>query len=159
MSNQYIKQVNNQNFVYPNFELAEYDINIIHNINNNSVSGTTSSFNLLTAASTGITIAYNATWLLNGAEPYVSVPYNGTLAWSIHAMAAGQNYFKSWRLIQRFQVTNGSTSYSVTGGTFAMTPAQLGLTTFVSGNYYFEFRFIGANVIYPVCQTLNITIP
>ena len=158
MSNQYIKQVNNQNFVYPNFELAEYDVNIIHNINNNSVSGTVTSFNATTISSTGITLSYSASWSLNGAEPFILKVPNQTSAWSIHAMGSGQTYFKPWRLVSNTQITNGLTTYTI-NSSFTITPSQMGLTTFVSGTYYFEFRFIGSNAIFPVNISRTITVP
>ena len=63
MSNQYIPQINNQNFVYPNYELAEYDVDIIHDINNNSVSGFVTSFSAQTVTSTIISIGYAGFWI------------------------------------------------------------------------------------------------
>ena len=39
MSKKYVGQVNSTNFVYPNATIAEYDQTIIHDINNNMVSG------------------------------------------------------------------------------------------------------------------------
>jgi hypothetical protein len=75
-------------------------------------------------------------------------------------MAAGQDYYKPWRLIgSNSTINTGLTTLTSTNRDATFTPADLGLTTFVSGNYYFEFRFVGATAIYPVCQTLNITIP
>jgi len=55
MSNKYISQINKQNFVYPNNDIAEYDVDIIHDINNNSVSGTVTNFTATTVTTTGIT--------------------------------------------------------------------------------------------------------
>jgi len=155
----YKPQINNTNFVYPNFDLAEYDIDIIHVPNDNSVTGTVTSFSATTVSSSSITFTYSATWSLNGAEPYVSLLQgNVTNVLSIHIMAAGQNYYKPWRLRNVRSTTNGSTTASFTNQTVTMTPTQMGLTTFVSGTYYIEFRFIGANSIYPVSLTRSITV-
>jgi hypothetical protein len=152
----YIPQINNQNFVYPNYDLAEYDVDIIHVPNDNSVTGTVTSLSATTVSSSGITITYSGTWNLNGAERWV---YNGnTIFLSVHAMASGQNYYKPWRLIAYKTTTTGATTASFSNETTTFTPSNMGLSVFVSGTYYFEFRFIGANSIYPICQTLSITV-
>jgi hypothetical protein len=155
----YIKQVNNQNFVYPNYDLAEYDIDIIQDINDNSVSGVVTSFSATTITSTGITVTFTNTWTRNGAEGFIRS--NGALQiYTLHAMAAGQTYYKPWRLIDSAStLTTGSTTFTTTSRAVPFTPSQLGLTTFVTGTYYFEFRFVGAKSVYPVCQTLSITVP
>lgn len=160
----YKPQIDNTNFVYPNFDLAEYDVDIIHVPNDNSVSGTVTSISATTVTSSSLQFTYSASWSLNGAEPFISPAsgFDGTLAWSIHIMAAGQNYYKPWRLTGGVLTTptTGSTTYSVTNATTVIvTPTRMGLTTFVSGTYYVEFRFIGANSIYPVMKTLSITVP
>ena len=71
-------------------------------------------------------------------------------------MGAGQNYFKPWRLVEyENNATTGSTSYSGTTS-FSVIPSQLGLSTFVNGNYYLEIRFIGHRSIYPICVLTKI---
>ena len=154
----YIPQLNETNFVYPNFELSEYDVDIVHNINNNSVSGVVTSFSAITVSSSSITVRTTNTWSRNGAEGFIRD--NGNLQiYTLHVMAAGQNYYKPWRLIgSQSTASVGSTTFTSTNRDATFTPADLGLTTFVSGNYNFEFRFVGATSIYPVCQTLSITI-
>jgi hypothetical protein len=155
----YIPQIDNQNFVYPNYDLAEYDVDIIHVPNDNSVTGVVTSFSAVTISSNTMTLRTTNTWTRNGAEGFIR--NDGRLAiFSLHAMAAGQNYYKPWRLIgTQSTATTGSTTFTTTNGNFTFLPSQVGLTTFVSGIYYFEFRFIGATSIFPVCQTLSITIP
>jgi hypothetical protein len=155
----YIPQINNQNFVYPNFDLAEYDVDIIHVPNDNSVSGVVTSFTATTVSSSSITVRTTNTWTRNGAEIFLR--NNGAMQiYTLHVMAAGQDYYKPWRLIgSNSTINTGLTTLTSTNRDATFTPADLGLTTFVSGNYYFEFRFVGATAIYPVCQTLNITIP
>ena len=153
----YIPQYNETNFVYPNFELSEYDVDIIHNINNNSVSGTVTSFVATVTTTTGLTFTHNYTWSKNGAEPFISSSGQIHLL-SVHMIAAGQTYFKPWRLVDIVTSgTTGSTTYSGSN-TITVTPAMMGLTSFSTGTYYFEFRFIGLKSIYPVCQTLSITV-
>jgi hypothetical protein len=151
MSKSYIPQINNQNFIYPNNDLAEYDINIIHDVNNNTVSGTINSFSATTVTATGMTFQVNYTWNLNGAESFINI--GGTInTLSAHMMAAGQTYFKPWRCIGLSTATTGTTTQTSTA-VYSVTPASLGLSTFVYGTYYFEFRFIGSKSIYPVCYT------
>lgn len=156
MSLKYIPQLNNQNFVYPNYDLAEYDVDLVQNINDNSVSGTTTVFTATSITSTGMTISFSYTWALNNAVPFIS---NSTLkVLSLHMLAAGQTYYKPWRLVGQLSTTSISSTTRSGGASFIVTPAMLGLTSFVSGTYYFEIRFIGARAIYPVCQTLTLTI-
>ena len=158
MSYKYIPQLNETNFVYPNYEISEYDVDILHSINNNSVSGTVTNFSATTIASTGITLNHSYTWSKNGAEVFVTSAGLLNLL-SVHMIAAGQTYYKPWRLVDL--VTSVSTGISTASGsnTITVTPSMMGLTTFVTGTYYFEFRFIGLKSIYPVCQTLSITVP
>ena len=152
MSYKYIPQLNNQNFIYPNNDLPEYDINIVHDINDNSVSGTVTNFSATTVASTGFTFTHDWSWSKNNAEPFISNSGNIHLL-SVHMLAANQNYYKPWRCVDIVtNATTGLTGYSGTN-TITVTPSQMGLSTFQYGNYYFEFRFIGAKSIYPVCYT------
>jgi len=156
MSYKYIPQINNQNFVYPNGYLAEYDVDLVQDINENYVTGTTSSFAATGTTSTGMTITFNYTWAKNSADVFIS---NGTLkVLSLHMLAAGQNYYKPWRLVGAL-TTDSTTSEFLSGiATYVVTPAMLGLSTFITGTYYFEVRMIGTKAIYPICQTLSITI-
>ena len=154
MSNKYIAQINNQNFIYPNNDLPEYDIDIIHDLNDNSVSGTITNFSATTITSTGFTFTHDWSWSKNGAEPFISAVDDLHLL-SVHMLAAGQTYFKPWRLVDI--VTSGTTTGTTYSGTntITVTPSQMGLSTFIYGTYYFEFRFIGSNAIYPVCYTYD----
>jgi len=154
----YIPQLNETNFVFPNYELSEYDVDIIHNINDNSVSGTVTNFVVSgTARTTGITFTHDYTWSKNGAEPFISTSGQIHLL-SVHMIAGGQTYYKPWRCVDI--VTNGTTGSTTYSGsnTVTVTPSMMGLTTFSSGTYYFEIRMIGLKSIYPICQTLSITV-
>lgn len=163
MSYRYIPQENNENFVFPNYDLAEYDVDIIHQINSNSVSGVVNSFTATSVSSTAITLNYNLTWYQNGAEIYRRPSTGNVGVWSVHALTSNQTYFKPWRMIGSASISAGSytgqTSYTPTTTINTITPSQCGVASFTSGTYYFEVRFIGANSIYPVCITLPLTIP
>jgi hypothetical protein len=158
MSTRYIPQINETNFVFPNYDIAEYDVDIIHDINNLSVSGTVSNFIVSgTPRTSGITFTYDYTWSKNGAETFISLAGNLHLL-SIHMMAAGQTYYKPWRLIT-FIATGVTTNSTYSGSSqVSVSPSALGLTAFTSGTYYFEIRMIGLKSIYPICQTLSITV-
>jgi hypothetical protein len=158
MSNKYISQINNTNFIYPNYDLAEYDVDVIQNINDNSVSGTISNFVVSgTARTTGITFTHDWTWAKNSADVFISSSGQIHLL-SVHMIAAGQTYYKPFRCVDI--VTSGTTGSSTYSGsnTVTVTPSMMGLTTFSSGTYYFEIRMIGLKSIYPICQTLSITV-
>jgi hypothetical protein len=152
MSNKYISQINNQNFVFPNFNLAEYDIDIIHNLNENSVTGTVTNFSATTVTSTGVTFTHDWTWVRNGAD--VVIANSGVInLLSVHVLAPGQDYYKPWRCVDLVtDVAPNNTAY-FGSNTITITPSQLGLTSFTSGTFYLEFRFIGQKAIYPICQS------
>lgn len=163
MSYRYIPQENNENFVYPNYDLAEYDDNIIHSINNNSVSGVVTSFSATSISSSAITITYSSTWYRNGAELFVRNAGDNITIQSVHMLASNQTYFKPWRTVDSVGLTpasiTGQTSYTVTNRAFTITATNAGLSSYTSGTYYFEIRFVGGNSIYPVCVTLQLTVP
>ena len=97
MSKKFIQEYQNNNFVYPNNDPYEYGVDIIHNINNNYVTGSISGFTVAYSGS-NLAVSFNYQWLLNGAVPYIA--QNGYLnVLSVHMMAPNQNYFKPWRMI------------------------------------------------------------
>lgn len=153
----YIPQLNETNFVYPNFEISEYDVDIIHNIDSDSITGTVSNFIATVTTTAGLTFTHDWTWSKNGAETFISSSGQIHLL-SVHMLAAGQTYFKPWRCVDI--LTSGTTTGSTYSGsnTIVVTPAQMGLASFTSGIYYFEIRMIGLKSIYPICQTLSITV-
>lgn len=160
MSRKYIKQINDLDFVYPNSRLAEYDVEIVHDINDNSVSGTVTSFSATTVSTTGITFTISDSWALNNAEPWIRNS-NELSIYSVHMLAPSQNYYKPWRVVHsRSTSTITATTFSETSATFTVTPSLAGVSSFTNGIYYFEIRFIGHRSIFPVCAQLNIsTIP
>lgn len=154
----YISQINNTNFVYPNYDLAEYDVDIVHNINNNSVSGYVTTLSATTVASTGITVSVNYTWVKNNADIFIR-NINSVQLISLHAMVPNQNYYKPFRIISNSSTSNLNVTTQTVSGNQFFSPATMGVASFISGTYYFEVRFIGATSIFPVCRTLSITIP
>jgi hypothetical protein len=158
MSKKYIRQVINQDFVYPNNEVYEYDIDIVHDINDNSVSGTCTNFSATTFTASSIVVSFDWSWSKNNAEPFIAS--NGKLnLFSLHMMAEGQDYYKPFRLVDYEDTSStGSTTASGTFTSVSITPSMMGLSNFLSGVYYFEVRFIGHRAIYPVCLSLNLSI-
>ena len=149
MSNKYIQEYQNNNFIYPNNQPWEYGVEIIHDINNNSVSGTVSNFTAVLSGS-NINVSFDYTWSKNGAEPFIAD--NGNLnVLSVHMMDNAKVYYKPWRMIGFVDSSN----ITITGktGTFSttVTPSQMGVTGFTSGTYYFEVRMIGKRAIFPIC--------
>ena len=158
MSKKYIIQLNSTNFVFPNDTLAEYDVEIIQDVNDNSVSGTVTNFVVSgTARTTGITFTHDWTWARNNADVFISATGNIHLL-SVHMLAGGQTYYKPWRCVDI--ITSGTTTSSTYSGsnTVTVTPSMMGLSAFSSGTYYFEIRMIGLKSIYPVCQSISITV-
>jgi len=152
----YIKQIINQNFILPNDNVSEYDVEIVNDINNNSVSGTVENLTATTVSYSAITFTYDWQWDKNGAEPYIMDSGKISLV-SVHMLAYGQNYFKPWRVVDDISdSTTGLTTYSSVGQSFSVTPSQMGLSAFSNGIYYFEFRFIGHRAIFPVCAQFTV---
>lgn len=156
MSRKYIRQQIIQDFVYPNNEISQYDVdNIVHDINDNSVSGVVNSFSASTVTSSSITLNWNITWNLNGAEPWIRNSNVLGIA-SVHMLAPGQNYYKPWRLVTSLSNSNIALTGLTIGLTTVITSTLAGVSSFTSGTYYFEVRFIGHRSYYPVCLSLNL---
>ena len=154
---QYIRQITNQNFVYPNYVAKEYDVDIIHPINDFSISGYVTNISATTISSTGITFNLNYTWVRNNSEVFIK--NSGRLSiLSVHLLAPGQNYYKAWRIVQTQDSASTNISSLTASTSFTVTPSMLGLTVFTTGTYSFEVRFIGHTSIFPVCYDLNVTI-
>jgi len=155
MSRKYISELLSQNFVYPNNTVPEYDLEIVHDINNYSVSGTVTTFTGVLTSSSSITINMSGTWSLNGAEPYIN--QSGSInIFSVHMMGRTQNYYRPWSCVFEKSIATGSTTNSFSE-TFTVTPSMIGVTSFVTGTYYFEVRMIGHRAVYPICVTTSVT--
>ena len=157
MAKKYIKQIDNQNFVFPNKDLAEYDVEIIHDLNENSVSGTITNFTGTSITTTGLTFTYTYTKNINGAEYFLRDSSTGSTSfYSVHVMVPNKIYYKPWQVVQF--LTSSNTGSTVTGSTsVTIRPADFGLASFSNGTYYFEFRFIGKRAVYPVAITYTVT--
>jgi hypothetical protein len=158
MSRKYIKQILDQSFVYPNNEVPEYDIELVHDINDNCVEGNVSGFTVTSFTSTGLTATFNWTWDLNGAERVLSNA-NQTVMWGLYAMAPGQVYYKPFRLVQDYANPSTSITALSSGSTVTITPTIMGLTGFTSGTWYFEMRMIGKRCVLPICITASTLLP
>ena len=156
MSKKYIKQINSTNFIYPNNTVAEYDVEIIHTINDNAPLGTVTSATITGATATGMTLNWSGTWDLNSAEQFVQD--NGTVTTiTIHGMGPTQEYFKPFRLLEEYTTTTGTTTVSYSGETVSLTPALFGLSEFTNGTYYFEFRAVSKLAIVPICASIVVS--
>lgn len=157
MGRKYIKQRTSSNFVYPNNSLEEYDVDIVHDINNNSVSGTTTSITASSVSSSGITFSFDYTWSQNSAEPFVFTGTSYSFL-SVHMMEPNTIYYKPWRLVSTVTGTAASTKSGTV--TFTVTPSQMGVSSFTNGVYSFEIRMIGKRAIFPICQSVTVsTVP
>ena len=144
----YISQQNNPNFVYPNNNLAEYDVDIIHNITTNTVTGTLNTV-AFSGTTSSLTLTINATWDKNDAEPFITSG-NTLELWSVHCMTPDQPYYKPWRMIGKRQSSVTDLTTYTSSITYNITPAQMGVSSFTNGTYNFEIRFIGGISVYPI---------
>jgi len=150
MSKKYISQINNSNFVYPNNKLAEYDVEIIHELKENSVSGTTSGFDMSYNSGTGnISISFTYQWYLNSAEPFISND-NKLNILSLHLMTNDKKYFKPWICVGLIQDNNTALSYKTDTQNFVVTPAMVGQASFTDGTYFAEIRMMGHRAVFPL---------
>jgi hypothetical protein len=158
MKQKYIKQVDSQNFLYPNNTLAEYDVNIIHDLIEGTVTGTTTE-PVLTFSGSNINVSVDYTWDLNGAEPF----YNNQGALNlinVYFQTPDRQYFGNW--VNVFVLETFALNTTSTGGTmnFTITPAMMAQTSFSSsGNYSITFQCISRRTIYPMPWLIPLTLP
>jgi hypothetical protein len=164
MGRQYITNQQDINYIYPNNVINQYDAEIVHDINNNCVTGTVTNFAGSSFSATGLTITFDYTWNLNGAERMLNAANSQTMVLSLHGMntsnniyGTSQGYFNPWRML--FHVTGTTTTNTQSGSvnTGVLTPAMFGLATFPTPNTGFEFeiRMISRNCVLPICQTIS----
>ena len=155
MSKRYIPQTPNNDFVYPNNDKVEYDENIVHEINDNTVSGTISGLTL-SYSGPNLQLQYTYEWSKNGADTWVRESGNTGLL-SVHMLAPNQEYFSAWRIVD--SVSTPTTNPTVIGPislTRYISPSSFGLTSWPAGQYTFEFRFIGLKQNYIICETATL---
>ena len=164
MSRKYITNQQDINFIYPNKVINQYDCEIIHDINENCVTGTITNFTATTIASSGMTISFDYTWNLNGADRMLNWTDDATMILSLHGMntptnayGSPQGYYNPWRMLYHLTGTTSTTSMSGTINTGVISAAMFGLTTLPTSStaYEFEIRMISKNCILPICQTLS----
>lgn len=159
MSKRYIPQTPNNDFVYPNNDKVEYDIEIYHEINDNVpigiVSGLTLSYNTEVAPPYDLVLEFYWSYDRNGSIPSFRENGNQSLL-SVHMLTPDQEYFKPWRIVT-------SRSNTVSGDTFSGTLSTNVPTSFFqvdswpAGEYTFEFRFVGLRENYIICQTASLS--
>jgi hypothetical protein len=150
----FIAQRTFYDFVYPNNNKAQYDVNdVVQNINSNIVSGTVTNF-VATLVGGQLQVDFNYTWSKNGAEVFTNQA-GGINVISLHVMPAGVTYFKPWRCVDVITAISGSTGAS---GVFSDTysASLLGVPSLSNGTYYFEIRMIGALENYIITQQYTI---
>jgi hypothetical protein len=160
MSKKYIPQVNNDNFVFPNNKLAEYDVEIIHELKEDSVNGVITGFSPLTFSGTpaNIGVSFTYQWYLNNAEPFIS--NDGKLdILSVHMQSPDKKYYKPWICVGQVQDNNVNLTYKTDTFLVWVTPQMMGQTSFSSGTYFFEIRFIGHRAIFPVTVSAPLVLP
>ena len=160
MSKKYIKQVNNDNFVFPNNTLAEYDAEIIHDLKENSVQGVLTGFSPLTysASTESVGVSFTYQWSLNGAEPFISND-NKLNILSVHMQSPDKKYYKPWICVGQVQDNNVNLTYKTDTFTVFVTPQMMGQTRFTTGTFYFEIRFLGHRAVFPISVSGALAIP
>lgn len=156
MSNKYIKQQILQNFVYPNNTKDQYDIEIVHDINNNCVSGDINQFSAITASYSAITIQYSFDWDANGAELFQMDDGNYSYI-SVHLMSPDQDYMKPFVVVEHIESSTLYTGTTTFTGTTTIVPSDLGILQFGNGTYYYEVRMIGHRCLYPICGSFDLS--
>jgi hypothetical protein len=157
MGRKYVKERISENFVYPNNEVQEYGIEIVHDINDNSVSGTVTNFNAVLTGS-NIDVSFTYSWVLNNAEPFITDD-NRLSILSVHMMGPETSYYKPYRLVHEINSASTGLTGVSTSILFTVTPAEYGVTGFSYGDYYFEIRMIGHRAIFPICAEKSIPEP
>ena len=150
----YISQRTFYDFVYPNNNKAQYDVNdVVQNINSNKITGSISGFTASISGTT-LSLSFDYVWNRNDGEVFVNQA-NRLHLFSIHMMTPSKTYFNPWRLIDYNYVLN--TNDETFTGTFntSVTQAQFG-EAFTNGMYYFEIRMIGALENYIITQQYTI---
>lgn len=164
MGNKYISNQQDINYVYPNNVINQYDVEIVHDINNNCVTGTVSNFTGSSFSATGLTITFDYNWNLNGAERMLNFSNTQTMLLSLHGMntptnayGTPQGYFNPWRMLHHVTGTTVTNTQSGSVNTGVLTPAMFGLATFPAAptSFEFEIRMISRNCVLPICQVIS----
>lgn len=164
MGRKYIAQQQDINYIYPNNVLNQYDVEIVHDINDNCVTGTVTGLTATTFTSTGMTLSFNYSWSLNGAKRFLNHDNTATMILSLHGMkgmvstgsTVDDSYYNPWRILYHVTGSTTTTSQTATVTTGVITPAMFGLSAFTNSYYTFEFRLIGEDCVLPICGQLEL---
>lgn len=165
MGRKYIGNQQDINYVYPNNIINQYDVEIVHDINNNCVTGTVSNFTGSSYSTTGLTLTFDYTWNLNGAERMLNWTDDATMILSVHGMytpltafGSPQGYYNPWRMLYHVTGSTVTTSSSGSVNTGVLSPAMFGLSSFPASTAYYEFeiRMISRNCVLPICATITV---
>jgi hypothetical protein len=150
----YISQRTFYDFVYPNNNKAQYDVNdVVQNINSNKITGSISGFTASISGTT-LSLSFDYVWNRNDAEVFVNQADRLHL-FSVHMMTPFKTYFNPWRLIDYNYVTNTNDETFIGTYTTSITQSEFG-ETFTNGMYYFEIRMIGALQNYIITQQYTV---
>ena len=160
MSRKYIGQINNPSFVFPNNYLAEYDQEIIHDLDPQSIEITKFRVNSVTGTTNTLTVNFDYAIDFNGAQKFLSDDIAGYAnIFSIHMLAPNQKYYKPWRAV--YFNENISSPEIFTGDTqsFSINSFSMGLGNqgFTNGTYVFEFRAIGKKQVVTALATITVS--
>lgn len=151
----YIKQIDREEFVYPNNSVSNYDNEIIHEVNDNYPTGNISGITISTANTTNLMFGVEYSFMRNGAELFKNIDNQYTLV-SFHLLTPNKVYYKPWVYIGR-DTTLQSDIVGQSGIVyFDLYPSDLGITGFTNGEYYLETRFIGKRSIQAVCSIFEV---
>jgi hypothetical protein len=164
MGRKYIAQQQDINYIYPNNILNQYDVEIVHDINDNCVTGTVTGLTATTFTSTGMTLSFNYSWSLNSAKRFLNQDSTATMVMSLHGMkgmtstgsTVDDSYYSPWRILYHVTGTTTTTSQTATVTTGVLTPSMFGLSGFTNSFYQFEFRMIGEDCVLPICAQLEL---
>lgn len=149
MGRKYVKERISENFVYPNNEVQEYGIEIVHDINDNSVSGTVTNF-VAVFSGTNIQVSFTYSWSKNNAEPWIDDD-GDLILFSVHMAGPETTYYKPYRMVYEEKTASTGATGASQSIIFTVTPADYGVVAFTGGTYYFEIRMIGHRAIFPIC--------
>jgi hypothetical protein len=154
----YIPQTPNNDFVYPNNDRVEYDLELCHPINDNSPTGSISGLTL-TVNSTGsqLTIDYDYEWDRNGSIFFERFYTNNIGYLSVHMMTPDQDYMKPWRIVDSVSSATPSDTYSGSRS-ITVNASDFGITEFPGGTYTFEFRLISELSVTVLCDTYEVPV-
>jgi len=160
MSRKYIGQINNSSFVFPNNYLAEYDQEIVHDLDENNIEINTFTVNSVTGTTNQLTINFDYAIDFNGAQKFLSDDTAGFASiFSIHMLAPNQQYYKPWRCVYFNENVSGNTLYTGASQNFIITSSLMGLGSsgFTNGTYVFEFRAIGKRQVVTALATVTVS--